>query len=753
MQLRIALVLAALSSLGVAAPQNQTDIAYVQNGVREIATDSDSGALMVFGEQAFPVVTGRARSGGAEPLIAAARLGKGRMVVIGNTDCLEQDVLQAGDTARMLANLLRWAGGEKSTPKIGIDRIPGLARRLKAVSSAAELAARDIQLSERNQVDVLVILGRTVTAADVVPLQEFVREGGGLVTGGRYYMLERAFPGKDLAEIPVSRLTAPAGISWARSVVQPTSGRGFRVEPPAELSQARWALDAFEGAEAGQRILTAREQTQVSTTLLRAILDLPADAEPLFARLDRTLAPFARSAVPSAAIPITQDDVPWRLAIAWATRQLRSAAPENVRAHPAAAEFPGSVPAGAPRVAATVRVETAQGRWGWFGTGLYAAPGEAITIEAPRGAVNQGLGIEIGAHTDPLWELEEWSRMPEVATWKPIASTETRVASAFGGAIYIAVPQGGKLGDFDVSISNGVPAPRFIDGQTKLEEWRSSIRNLPAPWAEIESDKIALSVPSRLVRDLDDPAALMSVWNRISDLISEFYTIPPARSRAERLVPDVQISGGIQHSGYPVMMYLSKAQTLLSRDELLKGRVGYALHNRAMWGLPHELGHQAHNVSWSFEGAEEPTANLVALYVMEKLCHVPVAQSLFASKQYRAEQMARYNFAKPDFEQWKADRWIGTTFYVQLQQAFGWEAFQGVFAEYRKLPASQQPKSDAEKRDQQMVRLSRQVHRNLGPFFQAWGIPTSQAARASVADLPVWLPEELPVANRGAAGR
>ena len=98
--------------------------------------------------------------------------------------------------------------------------------------------------------------------------------------------------------------------------------------------------------------------------------------------------------------------------------------------------------------------------------------------------------------------------------------------------------------------------------------------------------------------------------------------------------------------------------------------------------------------------------------------------------------MARYNFAKPDFERWKADRWIGTTFYVQLQQAFGWEAFQNVFADYHKLPPTDQPKSDPEKRDQQMVRLSRQVHRNLGPFFQAWGIPTSQAARASIKDLP-----------------
>jgi hypothetical protein len=53
--MRIALVFAALSSCGIGAAQNQADIAYLQNGVREIAPDYESGSLIVFGDQAFPV--------------------------------------------------------------------------------------------------------------------------------------------------------------------------------------------------------------------------------------------------------------------------------------------------------------------------------------------------------------------------------------------------------------------------------------------------------------------------------------------------------------------------------------------------------------------------------------------------------------------------------------------------------------------------------------------------------------------------
>jgi hypothetical protein len=119
-----------------------------------------------------------------------------------------------------------------------------------------------------------------------------------------------------------------------------------------------------------------------------------------------------------------------------------------------------------------------------------------------------------------------------------------------------------------------------------------------------------------------------------------------------------------------------------------------------------------------------------------------------SSQQFRTEQMARYNFANPDFARWKGDSWLSLTMYVQMQRAFGWDAFKRVFAQYLALPPGERPNSDDEKRDQWMVRFSRQVRRNLGPFFQAWGVPTSEAARASVAELPVWMPEELPVPRK-----
>ena len=78
--------------------------------------------------------------------------------------------------------------------------------------------------------------------------------------------------------------------------------------------------------------------------------------------------------------------------------------------------------------------------------------------------------------------------------------------------------------------------------------------------------------------------------------------------------------------------------------------------------------------------------------------------------------------------------------YAQLQEAFGWDAFRRVFREYRDLPDAARPRSDDARRDEWLVRFSKAVGRNLGPFFDAWGVPTSAAARKEIAELPGWMP-------------
>ena len=60
------------------------------------------------------------------------------------------------------------------------------------------------------------------------------------------------------------------------------------------------------------------------------------------------------------------------------------------------------------------------------------------------------------------------------------------------------------------------------------------------------------------------------------------------------------------------------------------------------------------------------------------------------------------------------------------------------------LPRDARPANDDQKRDQWMVRMSNAVQRNLGPFFDAWGVPVSDAAKESIASMDPWMPPDWP---------
>ena len=81
------------------------------------------------------------------------------------------------------------------------------------------------------------------------------------------------------------------------------------------------------------------------------------------------------------------------------------------------------------------------------------------------------------------------------------------------------------------------------------------------------------------------------------------------------------------------------------------------------------------------------------------------------------DSVKRWKAAGRPFEEWKSDPWLALVFFVELQQRYGWEAFEKLFAEYRTLPDSERPKTDYEKRRQWCERLSRIVGKDLSADF------------------------------------
>ena len=222
----------------------------------------------------------------------------------------------------------------------------------------------------------------------------------------------------------------------------------------------------------------------------------------------------------------------------------------------------------------------------------------------------------------------------------------------------------------------------------------------------------------------------MDFWDGIMDLYAELLGRSPQRRRIERFVSDVQISAGYMHSGYPLMVGLDISSTMIDIEKIKTNG------HHGVWGLFHEIGHNHQNRDWTFGGTTEVTVNLFSLYIMDKVCGRYLDGHPSIKEQVRANKIKKYFEDGKIFDRWKSDPFLALAMYIQMIQEFGWEPFQKVVAEYRELTGDERPRRDEQKRDQWMVRFSRTVNKNLGPFFEAWAVPTSAEARASIANLP-----------------
>ncbi|MCH7735395.1 MAG: hypothetical protein IH961_09310 [Chloroflexi bacterium] len=566
---------------------------------------------------------------------------------------------------------------------------------------------------------------------DLRNLVNYVRGGGvfvGAVTGWGWQQVNtRRNPNLDLAvNMHHNAVLRTMGLMYGRAYVG-----GFRPIKATEipLTNCQYALQRLIAQNNRKEKLSENQLRQWSSVLINAVQNVNPFDNIVRGRLDALIRYVGGSIVPTDKAPLKADEPLKRLALYldfYDTQKIRQ---DEIVADNAARVFPGLAPRRAKRTKRDVLIRGTVP--GWVSTGLWINAGERVTVTVPEHMKDKGLRIRIGSHSDQLWQHREWKRHPSITREFPITEAETKARSEFGGLVYIVLPNGANFSDFQVNIAGAVRVPRFVLGETSLTHWLETERDLPAPWAELQSDRIILTVPAEVVRKLDDPDQLMEHWDRVLATYAELSMRPLAK-RPQRMVCDVQISVGYMHSGYPIMMHLDQPENLVSIHKQEKG-------TRDNWGFWHELGHNHQQPDWTFFGSGEVTCNLFSIFVLEKI----YGTELMVAADYDREKLDKYLADGANFATWRREPFLALMMYVQLIDRFGWEPFHRVFAEYRDLSAAERPKNDQQKRDQWLVRFSRAVRHDLGPFFEKWGVPTSAAARASVANLPAWMHMDL----------
>ncbi|HJN17604.1 MAG TPA: M60 family metallopeptidase [Armatimonadota bacterium] len=716
---------------------HDADVAAIVKDVGDIRIGgSIPGPVVAFGEDAFVVVQG---SSGPNriPAISAARYGEGRAVVAGHESLITAEAEEGGTP--IVASAARWAG-DGDSPKVAIFKFDGMLDKLGNVGvECAEVSAEDVRAGLVGH-DVLLTQGYHFDAEDedaalLGDIDQFVQKGGGLITsicpwGWKYYDPEMNIA----TELGMNALLVRMGLAWSDGMLGATEDGAYKTDIEiAPLTHARAALAGLVDHVTDEAQLTDEELRQAGVTLSRTALAIPPDDESFLPTLHDVTAKYGGGEYPQPDAPVKTDNPFARLSATFYLSKSKTQGPDEIEAHPAAGAFPGATPADAERVTQTLAIDTTTPAW--HSTGLYAPAGEVITVTVPADAADKGLNVRLGCHTDGLWGKDEWKRFPEITRSTPIKGETARIANPFGGLVYIDVPKDCELGDVDVTIAGAVRAPLFVYGETILSEWRDGIREYPGPWTELETDSIILTVPSHEIRELDNPEALMAFWDHALDLQADLAGWSRDRERPERIVADVQISAGYMHSGYPIMTWLDAPALAVDLE---------ALTTKGSWGHFHELGHNHQSGHWTFGGTGEVTCNLFAVYVHNVAARLDTEGHPALDPEGVAKMQKEHLDAGAPYDKWQGSPFLALSMYMQIKDAFGWSPFCNVFAGYRDDAEENLPKTDDEKRDQFMVRMSREIGKNLGPFFDTWGVPVSDGAKQSIADLPAWMPENFP---------
>ena len=651
---------------------------FLLKNVKEIKAMGALGEIVLFKENSFPVLVSPEDE---KIVVAASSMGKGKIIAFSHSGFLEETGLKDPQTAQLVSNAIRWSANKKNAPVVLLRGLDPLAAYLTKQGFTIKKVKNEEILSDEmlKTVDVIILDPNLLKSEknELEIVKKAIKNGkGGLFTtiGWRF---EQVNPTLSLKyEAKGNILLTEAGIEW---------GSGFTnaKQIPASIELA----DFLTYKDAKKYVLENDFRKADKKIFGNALIKV------------MQIIPFIAQTQQGFIIP---------------------------------SDFPGNAPANTPTVTKKVIIN-AQSPY-WHCTGLYAQAGASIKIFTQESIKNGKYKVRIGAHKDKLYDISAaWKRIPEISLSFNLQNGTTQVFSPFGGMIYIEIPENNQANaTLTLAISGAVEAPFFKLGQTSLEDWKSKIRNFPAPWAEIEGKEFAFTVQSDYVRKLDNPQEIAEYWDKIQAINRELVDWDANKPHKMRLAFDKQTSIGYMHAGYPIMALVgTEVMGVDEQANILDIKI------KKKWGFVHELGHNHQEKAWTFDGTVEVTCNLFSMYVSEKMFNLKQEEmSDELVPKVMQKRWDNYVSEGKPFEKWKKDPFLALVMYRQLVNNYGWESFKKVFKAYHLLPENQLPKDDASKMDTWLKMYSTVVKEDLSDFFDAWNMPVSANVKKSLSNLP-----------------
>jgi len=383
-------------------------------------------------------------------------------------------------------------------------------------------------------------------------------------------------------------------------------------------------------------------------------------------------------------------------------------------------------------------------------TGCYLPPGEIGTVIVPPALVGKGYKVRVGAHSWDLGHRHPVGRLERCTVLHDIDSTEIQIGNPLGGGIYIEVPMGISNGVVTVQVTGAVRSPYFSYKSfhtTTSNEWVTGERNLGAPWADFQSDKYMMQVPSKWIYNLPDPETLMQQWDATMDVQNDLMGFPRLRGKETMYCQvDVILRSSVHAPGYPAVNQQDGTPT----DEvsppgyagsyLVRGPQHYA-------SIPEtEIHEQGHAYFFpKFGGETEVEVNLPYVAVLNRAFGYDLSFSLAASRGYEGNPhrtldntavtwMTVFNFSPrevPMASGEKAYQLKGHAKFVDIARLFGWDGLGDFWYYYNSNDTYNisYPTDD----DSKLVQLCKSVGHDIRPLFHFWGTPPNDPVAVQAA--------------------
>ncbi|WP_273431283.1 M60 family metallopeptidase [Chitinibacter tainanensis] len=371
-------------------------------------------------------------------------------------------------------------------------------------------------------------------------------------------------------------------------------------------------------------------------------------------------------------------------------------------------------------------------------TGYWVQPGDVLVVNYVYSGSAPNKQPEIWLHNidDDTWNYDTAQKI------KLNVGSNT-IVSKVKAAVYVAAFNTPTNGELKVElVSGGRVMPRFVLGQHNAEQWQQMLLQYgDAPYAELVSRRMMLTASmGKILRHVDDPVALMTLWDEIVRLEDEQYGIKPGQAWPHNPTP--HRFHFVELAPYDGWMYSWQYRMATASDD---GAIGTVLNSKKLktdgWGPWHELGHQYQMSTFTWADQTEVTVNLSSAYVQRGLGQL----SRYETQGTWTKTFAYLNQATRDFAT-QSDLFVRATMFWQLDLAFGRDFYAKLGTNYRNMPAAQRPSGDEAEKQTFIIETSRVAGYDLTPFFTQWGIAVSADTQTKLRGMalktltdPIWL--------------